>query len=35
MSLVDFGPRIDGRPTQNTGTPALFSAAMVASIRLV
>jgi hypothetical protein len=26
-------PRIDGRPTQNTGTPAVFMAAIVASIR--
>ena len=33
MSLVDFGPRIDGSPTQNTGTPALFKATIVASIR--
>ena len=35
MSLVDAAPRIDGRPTQNTGTPALFSAAIVASMRLI
>jgi hypothetical protein len=34
MSLVDFGPRIAGKPTQNTGTPALRNAVTVASMRL-
>ena len=34
MSLVERWPRTEGRPTQNTGTPRLFSAAMVSSIFL-
>jgi hypothetical protein len=32
---VERVPRIDGSPTQNTGTPLLLRAAIVSSMRLV
>ena len=35
LAFTHFGPRIEGTPTQNTGTPALFRAAIVASMRLM